>query len=140
MILLDANILVASKQPSHPDHVSVTDTLIRLKAEGANLSICPQVIYEFYVVATRPADKRGFGLAPDVASKEINDLLSVYTLIPDKEDLFDNWKQLVAEHAVSGKNAHDTRIVAFMVSHGITRLFTMNSKDFVRFNSKITLI
>lgn len=138
MILLDTNILIASKQSGHPHHALATKKLIALSAEGVDLVICPQVIYEFYVVLTKPADKGGFGLAPDAANSEVDDLISTYTLLPDKDDLFDNWRQLVVKYAVSGKNAHDTRIVAFMISHGISRLLTINTKDFDRFKS-ITL-
>ncbi len=36
-------------------------------------------------------------------------------------------------YRVSGKNAHDARLVAVMKPHGITRILTFNAADFARF-------
>jgi predicted nucleic acid-binding protein len=34
---------------------------------------------------------------------------------------------------VRGKNAHDARLVAAMLVHGLTHVLTFNGKDFARF-------
>jgi predicted nucleic acid-binding protein len=39
----------------------------------------------------------------------------------------------VADYRVSGKNAHDARLVAAMVVHGIDSILTFNAQDFVRY-------
>ncbi len=36
-------------------------------------------------------------------------------------------------YRVSGKNAHDARLVAVMKPHGITRILTFNAADFARY-------
>lgn len=38
-------------------------------------------------------------------------------------------------HAVGGKNAHDARLVAAMLAHGLTHLLTFNAADFRRFTA-----
>ena len=36
-------------------------------------------------------------------------------------------------HQVLGRNAHDPRLVAAMVVHGLTHLLTFNAGDFARY-------
>ncbi len=55
MILLDTNILTCIKQAAHPDYARVTQRLIGYLMADVELVVCPQVLYEFYVVATRPS-------------------------------------------------------------------------------------
>jgi hypothetical protein len=54
-VLLDTNILTRSAEPAHPMHVLARDAVKKLRSEDAKMFIVPQVIYEFWVVATRPA-------------------------------------------------------------------------------------
>lgn len=107
---------------------------------GEELAVCPQILYEFYVVATRPVENNGFGLSPEIAGAEIENIIETYTLLNDNETVFHSWKQLVANYRVSGKTAHDTKIVALMQSHKLTKLYTINKKDFKRFEPLIELI
>jgi ssRNA-specific RNase YbeY (16S rRNA maturation enzyme) len=37
------------------------------------------------------------------------------------------------QHDVKGKNAHDARLFAYMLIHGVTHLLTFNLSDFTRF-------
>jgi hypothetical protein len=39
----------------------------------------------------------------------------------------------VAGYQVSGKNAHDARLVAAMLVHGIESILTFNTQDFFRY-------
>ena len=61
------------------------------------------------------------------------------TILPDRQAIYREWRKLVVQHAVLGKQVHDARIAAAMKVHQITQLLTFNSKDFVRFD-QITLI
>ena len=47
------------------------------------------------------------------------------------------WRGLVVKHSVSGKPAHDVRIVAAMTHHRVTHLVTFNAADFKRFDKII---
>jgi predicted nucleic acid-binding protein len=51
----------------------------------------------------------------------------------------DEWRRLVGAYAVSGKNAHDARLVAAMKVHGITHILSFNSGDFARY-PEVTVI
>ena len=58
MILVDTNILIHSNLPTSPHYENVTGRLLQFAEEDEELVICPQVIYEFYVVATRTQTKK----------------------------------------------------------------------------------
>ncbi len=140
MILLDTNIILRSKQKNSMHFHSVVSQLFKLADAGEELIVCPQVIYEFYVVATRPVNENGLGLSANKAKNEIENILETYFMPPEDERLFYIWKKIIADYSVSGKNAHDARIVAFMVTHGIKKLNTLNKSDFIRFKPLISLI
>jgi hypothetical protein len=61
-------------------------------------------------------------------------------LMPDTPAVYGEWKRLVGDHSVMGKNAHDARIVAAMAVHGISHLLTFNGRDFKRFQNIIAVI
>jgi predicted nucleic acid-binding protein len=70
---------------------------------------------------------------------ELARLKNDLTFLPDVPAIYLEWEGLVINHAVIGKNAHDTRIVAAMNIHGITHLLTFNGDDFKRFQG-ITVV
>lgn len=43
------------------------------------------------------------------------------------------WEQLVQRYSVTGKSAHDARLVAAMVVHGVRGILTFNAHDFTRY-------
>ena len=55
------------------------------------------------------------------------------TLLPDSPAVYEEWKRLVSRHAVSGAKVHDARLLAIMNVHGVRRILTFNTADFVRF-------
>lgn len=71
---------------------------------------------------------------------EVNNIIETYTFLQDKQAIFGFWKQLIENYEVSGKAAHDTRIIAFMQSYSIKKLYTLNRGDFDRFKEIIELV
>ncbi len=141
MILLDSNILIHGNQNSSPHFPVVTNKLLELIGSNEELIICPQVLYEFYVVATRPASQRGgLGLTNNDALGLIEKFQSVYTFIDDPFDLFINWLGIVQAYSIIGVSGHDARIVAFMKAHQLGKLYTLNSNDFKRYNDIIEMV
>lgn len=133
-ILVDANVLLRSAEPAHAMHASAEAAVLALEARGDILCVVPQVIYEYWVVATRPAvAKNGLGRTPAEADAEVADILTAFPLLDDSPGVFPEWRSLVRTHAVSGKPAHDARLVAAMRVHGLTHLLTFNVADFQRF-------
>ncbi|HTU89509.1 MAG TPA: PIN domain-containing protein [Gemmataceae bacterium] len=137
--LLDTNILVRAAQTGHPMHRISLDAMAELRRQGETLCVAPQNVYEFWVVCTRPAAQNGLGLSPAEAQAELSRLKSLFTLLDDTPAIFPQWEQLVMQHQVRGKNAHDARLVAAMMVHGLSRILTFNVGDFQRYQTLTVL-
>jgi predicted nucleic acid-binding protein len=132
-VLIDTNLLTRSVQPGSPQFQSAVTALRELPVRGERLCVVPQVLYEYWAVATRPANVNGLGLTTTEARDEQLRVLSLAAFLADTPDVFLEWQRLVVAHDVKGKNAHDARLVAAMNVHGLTRLLTFNGVDFARY-------
>lgn len=130
---LDTNILARSIEPDHPMHDPVNLAVETLTARRESLCVLAQSLYEFWVIATRPLQQNGLGLSAAEALAKLDEFQNFFTLKTDRTEIYAEWKDLVTQHAVMGKPAHDARIVAAMKVHGITHLLTFNIGDFKRF-------
>lgn len=137
--LADTNIILRLAEPAHPTHGIALKAVTELFTAGENICLLPQNLIEFWNVATRPSDKNGFGWTTAQTDAEVKVLENTFTILPDTPAIYDEWRRLVTAHSVSGKQVHDTRIVAAMNVHQVNRLLTFNLADFKRF-SKIILI
>jgi predicted nucleic acid-binding protein len=98
-------------------------------------SICvvPQILFEFWVVATRPVDKNGLGLSIDNVRRKIEKAASFFEFRLDTPSIYREWLRIVTAYSVSGVLGHDARLVAAMKVHGLTNLVTFNCDDFKRY-------
>ncbi len=97
------------------------------------ICVLAQSLYEFWVIATRPREQNGLGLSATETKSRLDKFQKLFMLKTDRAAVYSEWKQLVTQHAVMGKPAHDARLVAAMKVHGITHLLTFNTDDFKRF-------
>jgi predicted nucleic acid-binding protein len=137
--LADSNILSRLSQKQSPHHAIARRAVISLRKQGEEICLVPQNFIEFWAVATRPIISNGLGLTIDETQYEVRKFKRLFTLYDDEPNIFAEWENLVANYQVSGKNVHDTRLVAAMIRHKITHLLTFNTKDFKRFN-QITVV
>lgn len=131
--LLDTNVLLRSVDRRHPQSRLVRRTIIALRRQQGRLFVTPQNLIEFWVVATRPVDSNGLGMSVEWAAEQLARMKRFFILLADTADTFVWWERLVLQHQVSGKKAHDARLVASMRAHGITNILTFNVEDFARY-------
>ena len=134
IILADTNTLLRMVERDHVDHQVTMSAIRSLLERGDTLSIVPQVIYEFWVVATRPEELNGLGMTVSEAVTEFDELFPFFRLFRDERSIFEHWFELVTQHEIVGKQAHDARLVAAMHRHHVTYLLTFNTRDFSRFS------
>ncbi|MEE3715736.1 PIN domain-containing protein [Tumidithrix elongata RA019] len=130
--MIDTNILLRIAQKTHPMNEVAVQSVKVLFERGDALFITSQNLIEFWVVATRPIEVNGLGLSVARALEELEEIKNTFTLLLDTENIFLIWEDLIARYQVSGKPAHDTRLVAAMIAHGLTDLLTFNTDDFKR--------
>lgn len=133
-LLLDANVLLRIAQQRSREHLTAKSAVLALAKASIGLCVVPQVIYEFWVVATRPLEVNGLGMDVVTAEKSIQGIMEEFRLLKDERGVFGHWQSLVVEFAVKGKTAHDARIVAAMQRHGVRHLMTFNKADFTRYS------
>jgi predicted nucleic acid-binding protein len=132
-LLVDSSTVLRTLQPRSPQHTVARSAINTLTARGEELSLVPQNLVEIWVVATRPEDNNGLGMSVDEAAAELTRLKNLFNFIPDTATIHPVWERLVVQHRVSGKPAHDARLVAAMHVHGIESILTFNTSDFRRY-------
>ncbi len=137
--LLDTNVVLRFCNPSDVQHSLATDAVSLLLARGDECFLAPQVIVEFWVVATRPIDVNGLGWNVEQTRNIIDELCNYFPLLEESSQIFPNWLDLVTANKVMGKRTHDARIVAAMLAYRITHILTLNPKDFT-FTSSIIIV
>src|SRR5438128_1209794 len=112
--LLDTNILTRSVYKSDPMHQLAIDAVDALRRQNDQLCLVPQNFYELWVVCTRPVAQNGLGMAPTEVDTEISRLERLFTVLDDIPAIFPEWRRILMQYQVVGKNAHDARLVAAM--------------------------
>ena len=132
-VLADTNILLRLVEPHDPGHALVRDAVRTLTANGESLCFASQNLVEFWNVCTRPVSSNGFGLTAAQADERAALLEAAFQVLPDNERVHGEWRRLVVAHSVAGVQVHDARLVAVMLAYGVSRLLTLNDRDFARF-------
>lgn len=135
MIVLDTNVLGRMTDRADPQFAPARQAVHALLARCDRPIIFPQVLYEFWAVATRrpgrsPTGQNGLGMTPEQAGQWLRFFQRRFTLLPDREELLTRWHDLVTSLGIKGFGSHDARLVAAMQTYGITRILTFNSEDF----------
>ena len=139
LYLLDTNILLRSSDAMAAEHDLAVEATANLLGRGDTLFVAPQNVIEFWAVVTRPLPANGFGWTAQQAQSEIDQYLNQFPLLSDTADIFTQWLDLVTTLNINGKQVHDARLVAVMLSHSVTHLLTFNSVDFQRYTNIIAV-
>ena len=75
----------------------------------------------------------------ETAKAELENLESLFTILPDCPAIYGQWRELVIKYEVMGVNVHDARLAAAMLVHQLTHILTFNVDDFRRY-SEIKII
>ena len=138
-VLTDTNILTRLAQRQHAQHSAAMQACDALLKRQIALCVVPQVLYEFWVVATRPLENNRFALTAAETDLQIAKTLETFDLLLDERAIYPRWRALVSKFEVRGKNAHDARLVAAVQRHSIDTILTFNAADFRRFTSLTVL-
>jgi len=130
--LLDTNVLLRASDPKSSSYPLVMNAVNTILEQEGECFITPQVLIEFWVVATRPIDVNGLGWTAQETKLEINQILNQFSLLTESSDIFSYWLQLVTDHNIKGKRTHDIRLLAVMKANHISHLLTFNPNDFIQ--------
>ncbi len=132
--LIDTGILLRMTTSVDPHHGQIIAAIRFLKDQGASFHCGFQNIAEFWNVATRPPSARGgFGLSPLQAHRRLVLIEQAIDILAEPPTVYGVWRRLLIDHSVAGVQAHDTRLAALMMVHGLREILTLNPDDFRRF-------
>ena len=111
LYLLDTNVVLRLMDRHAPEHLVCRRAVERLRIQGESLCLAPQVLVEFWAVATRPPPPQanGFGWTPDYTFKQVLNLCRFFALYPEKPELFDHWLKSSGFSGYTVKNLHKSR-------------------------------
>ena len=132
-ILIDTNVLLRVRDAGDPRHAECVAAVDALESQAHSPYVCMQVLGEFWGVSTRPRDLNGMSLSVESTAEQVSRISSAFPCLSETSDTASRWLQIVTERRVVGRQAHDARLVALMLSHGISRLLTLNTPDFARY-------
>jgi len=132
-LLIDTSALLRTLQVRHHQYGTVLRAVEALTGRGRELHIVPQNLVELWAVATRPVSQNGLGSSTTEAAAELTRLKSMFPLLPTTPAIYPVWESLVIQYRVSGKPAHDARLVAAMHVHGLTTILTFDRTGFSRY-------
>jgi predicted nucleic acid-binding protein len=135
MILLDTNVPARTMQSTSPHHQPALDALAFLRTQRhERMVIFPQVVMEFYAIATRLVPSNGLGLSPGEAIARIAWIKSQYDLFDETADIFSCWERLVAKYKPRNRQVFDLRHVAAVLANNISHILTFNDQDFIQYS------
>lgn len=114
-------------------HQMIVAAVQRIFARGETICFTPQVARESWSVLTRPTGVGGYAVSPAKAAALIGVAHKTFRYIADSPAIYDEWRLIVNDYSVSGTKTHDAYHVAAMLTHGITRVLTLDRRDFGRY-------
>ena len=131
--LIDTNVLLRLSQYSDPQHRLVKAALDELDKQGEDLYFSLQNMAEFWNVCTRPRERNGYGLSIAQTSLRAAAIERTITFLPDNDQVYSLWRQLVVAQGVRGVQVHDAHLAATMLANGVSHVLTLNTPDFSRY-------
>lgn len=140
--LLDSGILLRLTDETDLQHDLVCNAVDLLVNRRDDLLITTQNIAEFWNVATRPKANNGLELPPaEVARLFANAIEPLIAVLPERETVQEEFRRLLVQYNVVGKQVHDARLVAMMLAWQVTHVLTLNERNFQRFGPEsITVV
>ena len=132
-VLVDTNVLLRRLEPGHPHYHDAVAGADRIIDSGEPVYVAAQNVAEFWASATRRRTQNGLGLDVVAAAAAVDRIERAFALLPDDPRIYDCWRHLVSLHQIVGNRVYDARLVAVMSVHGIGRILTFNTPDFIRY-------
>lgn len=128
--LVDTSVLVRALHTADPASIVARQALRTLFQRRDFLFVLPQIVAEFWVVATRPPNENGLGLTPDRTERWLARFRASFDLQFETDAVYRQWRELVSSHQIRGKQDHDARLATAALSHRFDAILTFNGRHF----------
>lgn len=138
--VLDTSVLLAATDEARAEHEYAAAALNVWPASGLVLYTSGQILREYLVVATRPIDHNGLGIARSDAIANVRALRGRLKPLAEDVKVSDLLLELLDGVGCAGKQVHDANVVATILVHGIDTVVTSNTDDFARFGNHVDMV
>ena len=128
-IATDANLLVYSDNTSSPYYQVCREFLVK---ERENLVVANQTLFEFIRVVTHPQYPKRLSLK--TALNDVMKYSSLFDIVYETEKDLETFQSLCEKYELGSNRVFDTKLVATLVNNHISRIATINEKDFSIFD------
>ena len=132
--LIDTNVVLRALDTKSPEHHLARQSTHRLLQAGHQRRCVPQNFIELWNVLTRPVQYNGLGKSTTQAERVLAMAERLFPLLGDSPNTYAIWRRLIVDHQVCGKQSHDARIAAAMLTLGVSHILTFNFSDFKRYS------
>jgi hypothetical protein len=138
VIAVDTNILVYAHRADSPWNQAAHACILTLAERRSSWAIPWPCVYEYFSVVTHPRI-----YAPPSSTEQAISQLDAWfeapglTLLAEAEDHWPILRLQLQRGKVSGPLAHDARIAALCLAHGVSELWSAD-RDFGRFGDLLT--
>ncbi|MEW6492604.1 MAG: PIN domain-containing protein [Cyanobacteriota bacterium] len=138
-VFLDTNVLIYANVATAPLHQTAVEAIQQLYEANIDLWISRQVLREFIATLTRP---QTFVTAQpvEIVVARVQFFEQQFLMAEDGPQVTTKLLELLQQIPTGGRQVHDANIVATMLTAGVNRLLTHNTKDFERFAEFITIL
>ncbi|MBN1670499.1 MAG: PIN domain-containing protein [Kiritimatiellae bacterium] len=130
IVWVDTNVLLTATDRHRAGHRDAQRVIAGIARSGIHLALSGQILREYLVVATRPADVNGLGLAPTDALANAEEFLRHTAFYEETEAVAARLREVVRAKGITGARIHDANVAATMSVHGVRFLLTENADDF----------
>jgi toxin-antitoxin system PIN domain toxin len=133
-VLLDTNILIHAANAASRFHAEARRLRDQALEGALHACLTPQILWEFYSVMTNPRRVER-PLPPELALREVQAYVQaeqIGMIIPLRTT-YRRALELLRRHRVRGRRVFDLYLVATMLDHEISTLYTENVADFQEF-------
>jgi predicted nucleic acid-binding protein len=128
--LLDTNILARLVDRVEPKFSITVGAIQSLHRAGEQLYITPQNIIELRSLMTRSRESNGLAMSADQAISESAKIERMFFMLPDTQEVFEDWRNLVDTAKITAMRVYDARLVSVMSVHKIEHILTFNGNHF----------
>lgn len=137
--ILDTNVLI-SATASHRELHAVAQDVLHWSTLGRQTYLSGQILREYLVVATRPAESNGLGLTCAEAVANASMFRSLMHYLEENDQVQRRLVELVQTHECRGVLIHDANVVATALTHAVPAIVTENQGDFLRFADLVEVV
>jgi predicted nucleic acid-binding protein len=140
--LVDTGILLRLIDTHDRHHALVQTAFSTLGNKGDDLYFTTQNVAELWNVATRPIANNGLNLPPATVHQLFQQAIEPFcTIVTETDTMPIEFRRLLLQYSVVGKQVHDARLVAMMLVLQIESILTLNDSDFRRYEPEgITIV